>query len=591
MDGEAFSFSPLGGGREIGANSFYFEWDELRFLIDCGAEPGKIGYFALPELHRIRSLDFVFITHAHQDHIGSLPYLIRLFPDVSIFMTQGTFDLAGIMLYDALKFLRVTETVDGEPMFTRDDVDTVLSKATIVEGPFERDSLRITPFSSGHILGGVGLLLEKNGKRVVFSSDICFEKKTTAPPIEWIDSGVDLVILESTYGRDAFRKTLPESRSMQMEKMVDTVRDVLDAGGSLLFPSFVIERAQEILLLLNRAMEQGRIKTVRIRISGLAVPVSALHEATLGIELGGEPLARGELEELLGSAEPFILISGSGMLNAGSTSSVVASHLMSDPRSAIILTGYCAPGSTAHRLLEERPGPFFIHDHFIRKKRAAVHQFHFSCHASGPDLLRAAVRCNPAKIILMHGDEDSIEVFRRALHEEGYDDVHAPANGETIAFSNQQPDLLVSLAPLKRELVRLRRERHSSLAMDQALLILQKQPWDLDALDGMIRSGGEDRDRYARKYYLILKTICEKEKSEGNFSVALEALNRLKEVSGNRYVRKTEQRLREWIRRERGKGAILSSNEAEKINEKDRPESSNGNFGDKAGIVESELMQ
>jgi Cft2 family RNA processing exonuclease len=543
-----FSFTPLGGGLEIGANSFYFEWDDLHFLIDAGAHPERPGYLSIPSFYRIRRLDFVLITHAHHDHIGSLPYLHTLFPDTPVYMTEGTLELARVMLGDALKFARVADSIEREPFYTRRDIDSLMANIRFPGEILRIGDLEITPFDSGHILGGVGYLLEKNGKRVVFTSDISQEIKSTSPPLRIPAVKADLVISESTYGRDAKREFVTE-RGRHYQELINTVSGIVERGGSVLFPSFVIERAQEIALILGEAIRSGQLRRVPVYVSGLAIPISEIHEDILGLDLDCEFTGRNQLRLIVEAGDPFILITGSGMLNSSSTSAEVAERLLSERRNAVIFTGYCAPTSTGYRLIHRRSNHFYINGHFVHLESDSVYQFHISCHASGRDLVKIMGGLRPDQIILTHGDADSIEVLRAAMNELGYMNIHLPGNDETISFGDGTVDLDPPVGVLKNRL-RVAYERSPDEFLKVANEILSKTPWDLETLEEVVkRTGAHMENVHSRKFYLILKLLCERAMREGNFSVAWGILERMSRYYKSNYTRKNVERVKRFLKR------------------------------------------
>ena len=545
MENENFLFTPLGGGCEIGANCYHFEWDGVSFLIDAGGHPDAPGYFSLPDFYRVKKLDFVLITHAHQDHIGSLAYLHKLFPDVPVYMTEETLAIAKIMMYDSLKFVRASRSVEGYMMYTRADVESLLVSIQTFSKSFEKNEIKITPYSSGHILGSVGFMLEKNGKVVIFTSDTSKEDKATSKSIELPEVRADLIISESTYGRFADKQSMPE-RSHQYHVLTEYVKKIIDNGGSVIFPAFVIERAQEILLIINQAVKKGLLPDIPVFLAGLSIPITELHSKYLKLEFSYEVISREEMEFLNNEEDgPYILITGSGMMNAGSSSSLHAENLLTDSRNGVIFTGYCAPGTGSFRLLHNNSDRFYMNGHMIPVRTQQIFQFHISCHAGGRDLVEIISHFNPRNIVLIHGDNESIITLKNRLSELGFNKIFTPENNETVKFGSCESSLGESAAKRKADFFETYESGNYDACSEIASGILDDKPWDLEVLDIMSRiSKSSLRAYYERKYYVILKMLCEKEMIEGNLDLADHYLSIMSEVFSNRYIERNRIRIK-----------------------------------------------
>ena len=530
---------------EIGANSYYIQWDDTSFLIDAGGHPDAPGYLSLPDFYRIQKLDFILVTHAHQDHIGSLPYLHKFFPDCPVYMTEETLSIAKIMLYDSLKFIRASRSVEGFMMYTRADVESLLISVHTVSNPFEKYGIKITPYSSGHILGSVGFLIEKNGKKVVFTSDTSSEIKATSKNIDLPEIRADLLIAESTYGRFAGSPSLPE-RNLQYEELTQCVKKIIAKGGSVLFPAFVIERAQEILLILNRAVQNGEIPDVPIFLAGLAIPITELHKKYLKLEFHYETISREEMEFLNSEEDgPYILITGSGMMNAGSSSSFHAEHLLTNPENAVIFTGYSAPGTAGFRLLQNQSDRFYINGHIIPARAKMIQQFHISCHAGGKELVEIISHFQPTNTILIHGDSGSVENLKSHLSSAGLENIFTPENNETVYFGSAVSTLGESVKERKKRFYQCMESGDMYSCRKISLSILEDSPWDIEMLEILMKiSEPSQRSYYERKLYLILKLLCEKEMLEGNLTLAEQYLSLMGELFENRYIERNLLRIK-----------------------------------------------
>ncbi len=488
MKGQNFSFTPLGGGREIGANSYYIEWDNAKFLVDAGSHPQKIGWFSMPDIYRIRDLDFVLITHAHQDHIGALPYLYKRFPDVPIFISPETEELAYLVLSDAAKFQYITSTIGGKITFDKKDVRNALRTTRELKQTTRLKGIRVLPFSTNHILGSIGFLLEKNNKKVVFTSDFATEPKPTSYMLEMPDEKIDMIITETTYGRD-LEEGKYRPRKEEIEKIISLCNNILQRGGSILFPSFAIERTQAILFFLKIAMDENKLPVVPVYSGGLALPINRLHEKRLHLQFDYDEFSHKFADDIFktvykGDGEPAIFVLGAGMLAAGSSSAKVAEQHIKYPDNAVVFTGYCAPNSSGYRLIRNHGRrDFFLNGHPVHCNTDKIYQFHMSCHAPGYDILQIIDKMSPEHIILAHGDEVAIANMQRALATRGYDNIYAPANNETIAFGKHYPHLKPTVKYLRRQMVYAYLQKNYEMMIDHFSAIMEINPWDSKTLE------------------------------------------------------------------------------------------------------------
>ena len=178
------TFTPLGGANEIGANAYYLNIEGTGILLDCGMHPRNRGLKSLPNFDYLndKPLDYVIISHAHSDHIGSLPYLIKQFPHVKILMTTQTKQIAGITLHNSVNILR--ETLKDEPSikpYTHEEIDLLAS--SIFDHSYEEmfeisgllhaseSPIRVVFYDAGHILGSAGVLIEYEHEGIFYTGD------------------------------------------------------------------------------------------------------------------------------------------------------------------------------------------------------------------------------------------------------------------------------------------------------------------------------------------------------------------------------------------------------------------------------------
>ena len=258
-----------GTGTVTGAN-YLLESGGERILIDCGLHQG--GHFA--EKQNFDKFPFdpktvkaVFITHAHLDHTGRLPKLYAEGFRGQIFSTPPTRDLGELILLDSEHILsKEAEREKRESFFTVENVKAVMElwRAVPYHEPFTVGPFKIEFYDAGHILGSAIIVVEAEGKRIVFSGDLGNFPAPIIKPTELIEEA-DYCVIESTYG-----DRVHDDMSKRQEFLEDAIEDVVKRKGVLMIPAFAMERTQDLLYHLNGLVEKGRVPKVPIFIDDKA---------------------------------------------------------------------------------------------------------------------------------------------------------------------------------------------------------------------------------------------------------------------------------------------------------------------------------
>jgi metallo-beta-lactamase family protein len=439
-----------GGARTVTGSCFLLETTSGRFLIDCGLFQGQktlkeLNYGAFP--FRPADIDAVLLTHAHIDHCGLLPKLVREGFGGKILATQGTIDLCSYMLPDAgsiqeseVAALNRRNSARGRtevsPIYTQADAVASLQSFQAVE--YETwvsvmSGVRARYWNAGHLLGSASIEVEiENDRsstplRLLASGDVGPDAKLLEPDPK-APTGFDYVISEATYGDRIRTPTTPQQRRL---RLAAEVREAAAAKGALLIPAFAVERTQELIVDLVDLMERGEIASAPIFLdSPLAIHATEVfrkHAASLDVDIDvNRILASSHLRftETVDQSKSIakltgfhIIIAASGMCDAGR----IRHHLkrwLWNSRATVLLVGYQAHG-TLGRFLQDGAKAVRIQGDEIKVAARIRMMDEYSGHADGSEITRwiAARRPIQRGLFLVHGEEQSIAAVAKRLSE------------------------------------------------------------------------------------------------------------------------------------------------------------------------------
>lgn len=430
-----FAFQGFGGTSEIGASSHLITLGPHRILIDAGARPNERGFAAAPALHHLGPTppSAALLTHAHLDHIGTLPLLTRVYPELLVHCTEATALLAEFVLLDAAHIQQDT------PIYSEEDVRDTLRR--LVRHPYAQPfspepGLTVTFYPAGHLPGAAQILLEGAGRRVVHAGDV--NNVTTAiTPAAYLPVNpgpIDALILESTYG-----DTQLPTRAAQTAALIKQVDQVLARGGKVLIPSFALGRAQELSVLLGNAIRDNHLRSAPIYLDGMTRRVTRaleehlthlpehfrylrLHKRVQHVLTQQEiQLVRNRRhrDEIITARGPAVVIASSGMLSAG-VSPHYARAWLRDPRNALLLVGHQEGESPGAKLLALRKGgilnlPGENGQPEPTPVLADITRYHLSGHADRAGLVALARAWNPRHVVLVHGEHGARDALARSL--------------------------------------------------------------------------------------------------------------------------------------------------------------------------------
>lgn len=429
---------------EIGANSYLLRTKGKSLILDSGMHPKQEGLAAIPDFSLVPegTVDAIIVTHSHQDHVGSLPYLTRREQQARVFMTQSTTRVADIMLHNSVNVMvrqREEHNIEAYPLFTHRGVELsrsawqpcAMRKRYDFAG--ERSGDDGEPsfefFPAGHILGAAGVMIRSEGKTIFYTGDVNFENQTLIRGAEFPESGVDILIMETTRGDSPTPAGF--TRAKEEERLARSIREAFDRGGSVTIPVFALGKTQELLAMLWRMRLRGLLAAVPIYIGGLSTKLTNLYDALSQDGQRSHP----ELQ-LLQELAPYVLSGNevftipprkkcifalsSGMMTENTLSNLFARRILADANQSLFFVGYSDPESPAGRIRAAQPGDSIVLDPKQPpiKLNCHVEEFSFSAHASRESLLNYAIALRPKKIVLVHGDRPAIEWFQLNLYKE-----------------------------------------------------------------------------------------------------------------------------------------------------------------------------
>ena len=425
------SFLPIGGGNEIGANSYYLNFNGNGVILDCGIHPQKTGLESLPNLDLIKdkSVDYCLISHAHQDHIGSLPFLVKKFPYIKIITTPQTRALAELTLHNSVSILKKEIEEDDFEFYSHDEVDLLIKMIEYKEyqNEFELNSyhqqkdakVNCTFYDAGHILGSAGILLENNNHKIFYTGDINLSSQTLQPTAQLPETKIDTLILETTYG--ATDSNLLLDWDSESQRFAKEANNILNNGGSILIPVFSLGKMQEMLGTIWQLMLKRKLTTVDIYTGGLGTKINRTYDYNrfvvnrIDSEFELNTIPQKDYYEISNPEElfkhPCIVLASSGMMINGTASYNFARRWLKQKDSAIFTVGYMDTKTPGYVIANSERGDKIQLTDFdeLTEINCSIKNFKFSAHARREDLLGLVDKLKPDSIILIHGDEEALD--------------------------------------------------------------------------------------------------------------------------------------------------------------------------------------
>lgn len=430
----------LGAAGTVTGSKYLLETGNTNILIDCGLFQGlkelRLKNWEYPPVNA-STIDAVLLTHGHLDHTGYLPRLIKQGFKGPIYGTNPTLDIAAIILKDSARIqeqeaYRANEEgyskhSPAKPLYTLDDVDNTLSHfkrippaqwLPLLEGIHMRFSY------NGHILGATFIEIDLYGKYFVFSGDIGRTNDLLLyPPLK--PKKADFLFIESTYG-GKFHPQEAEAVPV-IEKLVN---ETIGRGGSLFIPSFSVERAQLLMMILGSLVRENKIpKVPMIMDSPMGADVLQLFQRTRDwhkldddecYEMCKHFTVISSFRETLlmrENKDPKIVIAGSGMLTGGRILNYLEAQAH-NPKNTLLLVGYQAEGTRGRKLLDGEKG-FKAYGKWVSFHMQMEIIEGLSAHADHAELLNwmGELQSKPERIFVVHGEKEAREALQKGIKE------------------------------------------------------------------------------------------------------------------------------------------------------------------------------
>lgn len=414
----------LGAANEVGRSGFLVNCNETNLLLDYGVLFGKRGSPPQYPLHvKPKDVDGIIITHAHLDHSGNVPSLF-VSGNTDVYATPPTFDLSKLLIEDMLKIEK-----NSHP-FDLPEVNNMMRNAKEIEykQKISKPNVTFELRESGHVIGGSTVLVESENKRLFYTGDIKTNGSRMLREMDLDIGEIDMLITESTYAL-----TEQKPRRESEAELVEFANEVMDRKGVLFIPSFSVERSQEIACILKNSNFK-----YPIIMDGMALKVNEImfrHPNYLrdpqvfadAINSANAITEHNDRKRML--EHPCVVISPAGML-VGGNAVFYLQQLSFDSKNGIALVSYQGEGTPGKKLLETGKVSTRGKDMTVN---AEVKQFEFSGHADRKELFEMIkkIQGNP-KVLTVHGDSQSCDIFAQEIHEKFGLEAFAPAVNQEI---------------------------------------------------------------------------------------------------------------------------------------------------------------
>jgi metallo-beta-lactamase family protein len=460
----------IGGARTVTGSQHLLSINGKKILLECGLFQGRRkDTYEKNKSFKFdpKEIDALILSHAHIDHSGNIPNLVKNGFDGPIYATPATVDLCDIMLKDSAhlqekdvewinKKRKNKNQAPEEALYSLEDVENALNNFAKVEYNTVTEifpGIILTFQDAGHILGSAGILLEieEEGKKIRFgfSGDIGRHETPIIRDPDYLRD-LDVLIMESTYGN----RIHTHSDEVE-EEVAKVIREVYDRKGKIIIPAFAVGRTQMLVYVLHKLFDQDRIPALPIYVdSPLAVNATKVFKdhpecfdretSRIFLESGDDPFGFGRLKyittvdqskELNEIHDPMIIISASGMAEGGRILHHLANNI-GNPKNLVLFVGYAAEHTLARKIMDGMDRVNILGEEHSVKCHIKTMDY-FSAHADQNELLDY-LKLNPQKrlknIFLVHGEEEQALPLKEKILQKDYKNVGFPVSEEKFVI-------------------------------------------------------------------------------------------------------------------------------------------------------------
>ncbi len=447
----------LGGAGQVGRSCILLQTQESRVLIDVGIDVSRDDINAFPILSvpefNLNEIDAVIVSHAHMDHSGFVPALFRYGYRGPVYVTAPTRDVMTLLQLDYIKIMMQS---GKEPMYNADDIKEMLKHTIVLDYDEVTDitpDVRITFHNAGHILGSamVHIHIGNGLHNLLYTGDLKFIRTELLDPAITKFQRLESLIIESTYGG---KNDILPRREEAEEELIKIIENTIERGGKVLIPVLGVGRAQEVMLIIEKAISSGRLKKIPVYIDGMVWDITAIHTAYPDflskrvrnrIYNSNNPFladffkrvgSNKEREMVIEKNEPCVIVATSGMLTGGASVQYLK-ELGENPNNSLIFVSYLAEGTLGRRIISGEREFSFKENGNIRhvKINLEVHHVHgLSGHADRKELGRFLkyLTPKPKKIIVVHGEKSKSKELKSFFENRFRIETIVPKNLEIV---------------------------------------------------------------------------------------------------------------------------------------------------------------
>jgi hypothetical protein len=448
----------LGAARQVGRSCFLLQTEESNVLIDCGINVAAQGedahpYFNAPEF-RINELDAVVISHPHLDHCGLVPLLFKYGYRGPVYCTEPTRDIAALLCLDLIEIGK-KEAKNG--LYSSTDIKEMVKHTITLNYEEVTDitpDVRLTLYNAGHNLGssmchfhiGEGL------HNFLYTGDMNYELSNLLAPSVTKFPRLESVMIESTYGG---KEDILATRKECEDYLLTIIKNTIGRGGKVLLPVLGVGRSQEIMIILERAIREGRLEKIPVFIQGMIWDVNAIHTAYPDFfanrvknsifHKGENPFlspifkhiaGKKEMTQVIEEEGPCVIMATSGMLTGGASVEYFK-QLAEDKRNSVVLTCYQGEGTTGRKLQQGDKEIMFQEGNkqVPIKVKLEVYSIHgFTGHSDRNQLMNFIRRLSPKpkKVIVVHGEASKTLDLASSIYKSEHIETTAPKNLEIV---------------------------------------------------------------------------------------------------------------------------------------------------------------